>query len=155
MIFSSIKHALLLNRFHVVSATTTHVMMTYLLMNQAQSTPPGLMRSTILPEFVTSVALQDMPMNKLPHALNSFNLQDLDGSFKLHLKLHLSFLNSISFLESTLSSCSQYPFWVIFGRFRHSFPVLTLDLMARPKIKYMWTLYCKCHDWDWLTMHRH
>ena len=152
MIFSLIKHAHLLNRFHVVSAITTHVMMTHLLMNQAQFTPPGLMRSIILPECVISVAPQDMPMNKLPHVPNSINLQDLDGSFKLHLKLHLSFLNSISFLEST--SCSQYPFWVIFGRFRHSFPVLTLDLMARPKIKYMWT-YCKCHDWDWFTMHRH
>ena len=131
MIFSSIKHARPLNPFLVVSVTTAHAMKIHSSVSQVQSIPPGQMRSTIPPECAISVVLQDMPMNKSPHVPNPLNLLDpynIDF-FKLHLKLHLSFLNSISFLQST--SCSQYPIWVIFGHFRHRFPVLTLDLMAR------------------------
>ena len=76
MIFSSIKHARLLNRFPVVSVTTTHAMKIHSSMSLAQSTLLGQMRSTILPECAISVVLQDMPMNKSPHVPNSFNLLD-------------------------------------------------------------------------------
>ena len=153
MIFSSIKHARLRNPFPVVSVTTTHAMKIHSSMSLVQSTLRGQMHSTILLECAILVVRQDMLMNKSPHVPSPVNLLDICNIVSLNYTWNCTYRSLIRFRSFSRPRVHNIRSESISDIFDTVFWVWPLTLW-HGQIKYMWALYCKCYDWNWLTMYR-
>ena len=153
MIFSLIKHARPLNPFPVVSVTTTHAMKIYSSTSLVQSTQRGQMLSTILPECAILVVLQDMLMNKSPHVPSPVNLLDICNIVSLNYTWNCTYRSLIRFRSFSRPRVHNIRSESISDIFDTVFRFWPLTLW-HGQIKYMWTLYYKCYEWNWLTMYR-